>query len=569
MRISKTMSCLNWVLPFLNTSLLYIEFNTSSNTFIESKACSNYVDVYDSINDESSTPFSSSLPFRYSRSRLFLGNDTGIQPDIISSTPDYWKKLAPQDQFIDMIGDNCPTLTRDFLLSSRMYDGITPNGTHLILHPTNSECTSCDPLERSPTFGTYSCGSECSGYVINDNGQIFIEVRGDLLKIYYTSFYSCGVFGVIESSATISQPCYGQCADKTPIAQEYGFFSPNLAIYIEFLILIASIVAAWRYLIRFRNTNRLRDNSDKSVSVEADVSFNTGTWIVIYLIFGTFISVVTVIIAQGINYLGNLFFTTLPLVVILPLFIFQLADTFSSYTNSFSSRLSVLAYMLLALLPVWGFITLDHPFLLNGRIEAIFSNSQAASVLFFGCFPFGVESLINYTLIRREIITSYHLKYASGFIYAVFATNVLLFTVIALRNWSFYVAIFDSIVSVIGFLMMFIGEGDVEKGAGAMGSLVASIAWTIALFSQPLLSFNFSAIVHWIIMFGLLTYTNIKKNHSLQTRNVNTYLSVSAAARITYIVTFDFLFFSGILQSLVIGGVSFGVLYIVQFNSNA
>ena len=179
--------------------------------------------------------------------------------------------------------------------------------------------------------------------------------------------------------------------------------------------------------------------------------------------------------------------------------------------------------------------------------------------------PFGTQSLVNYICIRRELITSSHLKYACGFIYAVFGATALVFTVVALRNWPFYVAIFDPLVCVAGFYMLFFGTSDTARGVAAMGSLLTAVAWTVALFSQPLLTLGIAPNAHWIIMIFFGVHTNTKRHYSLQTTNVNTYVSVSGAARIVYIVTSNVLYFDGIARSIIIGSTCLAVLYIVQF----
>lgn len=564
MRIDK-MPPVHFLLPFLNVSSLYIEFNATTNAFVESKACANDVHLVYS-GSQQSTAFSSSTPlFRYDTSTLYLGKNSSAPHSPIFPAADFWKLAAPQDQFVELLADECPVLVRDYLLSTQTPQVNLGVGgePRLILYPTLGTCSSCETLDPSPMFGRYDCGGSCDGYYIFDRGHIFIEKIDDVLKIRYSSFHRCGIFGAITSHDTLvlSQPRYGTCesGDYDNISKApSGFFSSNLAIYLEFVIILCVTLGSWRYVRAADITSPLTATT---------VSFNNGTWVVIYLLFGIFISTIAAIIGQGVDYLGNLVLTTLPLLIILPLFMLQLANTFSRYTQTFPSRLCILSYMMFALFPVWVFVTLDHPMLLDGNIERAFARSQNAGIVFFLCLPFGIESFINYRLIRRGFITSYHMKYASGVVYAIFGSSVLLFTASALRNWDFYIGIFDSVVSAFGFLVTFVGKGDVEKGAAAMGTLVASLAWTVALFSQPIFTTNFTSIVHWLIMTCLLVFTNYKKNHSVQTKNLNTFFSVSFAARITFRISTKFLVFSGILQSLLIGGVTFAVLYSVQFSS--
>lgn len=556
------MQCSRFLLPFLNVSSLYFRFNVTTNTIMESRACVNYVDLFYPEGDLSFTPFSSELPFYYNKSILYLGKNR----DPIDTHPvaDFWKRAVPQGEFLEILGDKCPVLARDYLLSTQSYDAnrVTSSAPRLILYPSYEVWAFSDP---SPTFGTYDCGTGCDGYYIDERGgQIFINAVGDLLEIRYVSnsYNDCGIFGALQGAgASPLHPCYGTCTEEVgdEVSATSLFFSPNLAIYFEFVVIIGILSTLWRYI------RRLPAISEPKLSSTTAVSFNSGTWFVIYILFGVFLSIVSVIIGQGVDYLGNLLFTTLPLILILPLFMLQLARSFARYTKTFPSRLTILSYVMLAALPVWAFATLDHPMLLNGKIQDVFDSSPSAGILFFLCLPFGVESLINYRMIRRGVVTSFHLKYSAGFVYGIFFTSLLLFTVSALRDFDFYVQIFDSLLSVFGFFMLFIGEGAVEDGAAAMGSIVSTFSWTFALFSQPIFSTDPASIVHWVIMVGLLVYTNYKKEVSEQTKSVNTYLSVSFAARVTSRVATELLTFSAILQSLAVAGVSFGVLYLVQF----
>lgn len=555
------MQCSRFLLPFLNVSSVYVRFNTTADTIVESRACVNYVDLFYTEGDLSFTPFSSELPFYYNRSTLYLGKNR--DPADIHPTADFWKQVVPREEFLGILGDRCPVLARDYLLSTQSYDPdrMTGSAPRLILYPSYEAWALYDP---SPLFGTYDCGTGCDGYYIDDRGgRIFIDVLGDLLEIRYVSdsYDGCGIFGALQGASALPlYPCYGICTEQErDDGSTTSFFSPNLAIYFEFVVIIGILSTLWRYI------RRLPATSEPSPSATTVVSFNSGTWFVIYILFGVFLSIVSIIIGQGVDYLGNLLFTTLPLILILPLFMLQLARSFARYTKTFPSRLTILSYVMLAALPVWAFATLDHPMLLNGKIQDVFDSSPSAGILFFLCLPFGVESLINYRLIRRGVITSFHLKYSAGFVYGIFFTSLLLFTVSALRDFDFYVQIFDSVLSVFGFFMLFIGEGAVEDGAAAMGSIVSTFSWTFALFSQPIFSTDPASIVHWVIMVGLLVYTNYKKEVSEQTKSVNTYLSVSFAARITSRVATELLEFSAILQSLAVAGVSFGVLYLVQF----
>lgn len=548
-------------MPFFNFTSLHVRFNTTTNNFVKSSACVDYVDLFYS-GELTFTPFSPQLPFHYEKSILYLGND---RPSLVVVQPaaDFWKGAVSQSEFLGVLGDKCPGLARDFLLSTQPYPALISREPRLILHEYQTWVLS----ESSPTFGKYDCGSGCEGYYVDDRGgQIFIDVIGDLLDIRYVSnsFEACGIFGAVQGDSTsLSQPCYATCDREDPLDQPpSSFFSPNLAIYFEFVVIIVILSSSWRYIRRL-------PPAPSPVPTTTVVSFNSGTWVVIYILFGVFFSIVSVIIGQGVEFLGNLLFTTLPLLLILPLFMFQLANTFAKYTKTFPSRLSILSFLLLATLPVWGFATLDHPLILNGKIESIFSSSPSAGIVFFLCLPFGVESLVNYGLLRRGAITSYHLKYSAGFVYGIFCTSLLIFTASALRDFDFYIAIFDPILSVFGFLMLFIGQGAVKDGASAMGAIVSTFSWTFALFSRPIFDSDPASIVHWVIMVGLLVYTNLKKDYSDQTKSVNTFLSVSFAARVTSRVGTELLMFSVVLQSLAVAGVSFGVLYLVQFSDSS
>lgn len=237
--------CGKFLLPFLNVSSLYVRFNIKTNSIVASGACVDYVDLFYPGDDLTFMPFSPDLPFRYERSTLYLGYNRSTFEEVYSPA-DFWKRAVSQSEFLNALGDKCPGLARDYLLSTQppLDPSATSGGPRLILHPVHDTWIFS---ESSPTFGRYDCGSGCDGYFIEERGgQIFVDAIGDLLKIRYTSnsFDTCGIFGALQGSTSLSQPCYSACSEEDPLDERPPstlFFSPNLAIYFEFIATFLTI----------------------------------------------------------------------------------------------------------------------------------------------------------------------------------------------------------------------------------------------------------------------------------------------------------------------------------------
>lgn len=542
----------NWLLPILNVSSFSFRVNLTSNAVVKSSLCNNF-NYFTREPYETVSSFERNAPFVFEKFQFIWGSEPSIG---IGSAAKFWKKTSSESYVLNALEDECAFLARDFLLESTTRNNTYLEGNRMFLYP---ECSTCSNLNEEPILGIYSCGNKCNGYYIEKNGEIYAEHREEILDVFVNSFYTCGIFGVLgdlSESVNLLSPCYDSCDTYPNEQNESGWFSTNIAIYIEFVILMITIYIIYRRVNQIKVPNKIE---------ESNLQLNTGTWIIFYILFGSFISIVTAIIAQGINFIGNLLLTTLPILIVLPIFILTSAEKISYYSSRLASQLTIFAYILFALFPLWIYVFLDHPFLLNGEIAKVFQQSSAAGVFFFACIPLGIESIINSRLISLNRISSDHLLYTTGVVYASFWTSLLFFILASFQSWNFFTAIFDSILSVNGYFMIFLNDGEIEKGAAFVGITIASIAWSVSLFTQPLLQLQFDSILHWLILLVLVVYSNIRRNISDNAKNINTFFSVSGASRIAYIITQDLVLFSGLLQTIIVAFVAFGTLYLVQF----
>ena len=411
-------------------------------------------------------------------------------------------------------------------------------------------------VHKSPlTYQSLSC-ENCPQWVLEwGNGARAIVFENQTeIDIYITFGFNCGFYGILQNfsedtwaTSSRATQCRQTCSLLSDSSVNYGWFSSDATIYIEFVIVIvimSSLVAVSR---------RVKDRDIGSPKI------GTGTFVIIIVLLLSLVSLVIALAFQGGPYLGNLVTTTLILLLALPPFFYEI----SRITVNFSYRFGVfmLTVSLLSWISLvgWTIVVIDHPFMANGIISTYLSGNPAASVMFIGVIPLFITSVTTLATRPNDVR-----KTSAGQIIFINGLVFILFILIAFKE---PVTNFADVIICIYSLVLIIRYENTATWDGilSIAPFAFTISWAVAVLMHGIQAWTAITILHLIFKIIIVLTTNTFRYYTKAMITTNTFCTVAFAARYTYlIVSFTGTGFT-VVRVLLTGAVASGALYLTQF----